>query len=79
MHNAALQPHGCAQRNARRVHMQCLIVHAFQYHSCHTKRNGVTTSLNDRQTPTNYRDPNNTAYVNARVKRRPHYQSCVTL
>ena len=29
MHNGALQPYGCAQIDARRVPMPCLIMHAF--------------------------------------------------
>ena len=31
MHNTALQPYGCAEINARRVHMPRLIMHTFQY------------------------------------------------
>ena len=69
MHNAALQPHGCAQINARRVHMLCLIMHAFQYLSCLKKRSDVTPSSHDRWMPTDCRDPNNTVQFHARAVR----------
>ena len=51
MHNAALQPYGCAQINARRVHMTCLIMNAFLYPCCRKKKSDVTPSLHDRWKP----------------------------
>ena len=71
MHNAALQPFGCAQLNARRVHMPCLIMHAFQYPSYRKKRSDVTPFLRDRWRPTDYRVLNNTAHFHSREKELP--------
>ena len=66
MHNAALQPYGCAQINERHVYMPCLIKHAFQYPSCRKKRSDVTPSVHDRLRSTDYEDPKNPAHFNAR-------------
>ena len=53
MHSVTLQLYGCAQINTRRVHMPYLIMHAFQYPSCHKKKKSdVSPTLHDRWRPT---------------------------